>query len=71
MKKIDPTKARQGSRGVPVLLVLVISLVLALIVWAAVEFYGQMRPGHGFMDDDAKPPASAPSQTPPSATGRQ
>ncbi|MFC7066251.1 hypothetical protein [Brucella rhizosphaerae] len=68
MKKIDPIKARQGSKGRPVLLVLVMSLVLALLVWAAFEFYGQMRPGRGFMDDDAKLPASSPSQTPPSAT---
>lgn len=70
MKKIDPNKARQGPHGRPVLLVLVISLILAVLVWGAVEFYGQMRPGRGFMDDNAKPPASSPSQTPPSATGR-
>lgn len=71
MKKIDPSQARQGPRGRPVLLVLVVSLILAMLVWGAVEFYGQMRPGRGFMDDAAKPPATAPSQTPPSATGRQ
>ncbi|ANG99327.1 hypothetical protein A8A54_22610 [Brucella pseudogrignonensis] len=71
MKKIDPNKARQGPKGRPVLLVLLTSLILALLVWGAVEFYGQMHPGGGFMDDDATPPASTPSQTPPSASGRQ
>ncbi|WP_079211023.1 hypothetical protein [Brucella pituitosa] len=71
MLKIDPNKSRQGPRGRPVLLILVTSLVLALLVWGGVEFYGQMNPGTGFMDDTAKPPASSPAQTPPSATGRQ
>jgi hypothetical protein len=71
MKKIDPNQARQGPRGRPALLVLVVSLILAMLVWGAVAFYGQMLPGSGFMDDAEKPPASSPSQPPPSATGRQ
>lgn len=71
MKNVDPNKARQGLKGRRVLMILIASLALALIVWAAVEFYGQMRPGRGFMDDNTKPPASTESQTPPSATGRQ
>ncbi|MGW6780249.1 hypothetical protein ACWF50_19740 [Brucella pseudogrignonensis] len=71
MKKIDPNQARQGPKGRPVLLILVVSLILAVLVWGAVEFYGQMHPGSGFMDDAAKPPATAPSQPPPSANGRQ
>lgn len=33
-------EARQGRRGVPILLVLVIGLVLAVIAWWGVGFYG-------------------------------
>ncbi len=38
--KVPPKKARQGREGFPVLLVLVISLVLAGIIWIFVEAYG-------------------------------
>ena len=41
MTKIQPERARQGKLGRPVLLVLVASIVLALIVWAGVEMWGQ------------------------------
>jgi hypothetical protein len=43
MARIIPTdKARQGHRGTHLLLILIIALVLAFIVWGAVEIYGQM-----------------------------
>lgn len=71
MKEVDPRKARQGLKGGRILTILVSSLILAMIVWGAVELYGQMRPGRGFMDDNSTPPASTESQPPPSATGRQ
>lgn len=71
MKEVEPGKARQGSRGWRILMILIASLILAMIVWGGVEFYGQMRPGRGFMDDNSQPPASPESQPPPSATGRQ
>lgn len=71
MKEVSPRKARQGFKGRRVLLILIASLVLAMIVWAAVGIYGERLPGRGFMDDDRRPPASTETQTPPSATGRQ
>lgn len=37
---VTPQKARQGRRGSPVLMVLIGGLVLAMIVWGAVEIYG-------------------------------
>ena len=37
---MDGTHARQGYAGRPVLVVLIAGLVLAMIVWAFVEFYG-------------------------------
>lgn len=40
MVKLPETKARQGRLGRPVLLVLVISLLLAMVVWWGVELYG-------------------------------
>jgi len=40
MVKIPEEKARQGRLGRPVLLVLVVSLLLAMVVWWGVELYG-------------------------------
>lgn len=40
-KEIPETKARQGRRGYPVLVVLLASLALACAVWFVVEQYGQ------------------------------
>ncbi|KVK50066.1 hypothetical protein BCY90_21915 [Agrobacterium deltaense] len=31
-------RARQGSRGRPVLVILIVSVLLALVVWAVVEY---------------------------------
>jgi hypothetical protein len=42
MPKIIPTdKARQGGRGRPVLVVLIVGLLLAMGVWAGVELWGE------------------------------
>jgi hypothetical protein len=38
--ELTPTEARQGRLGRPVLVVLVVGLLLAMIAWAAAEFYG-------------------------------
>ena len=40
MLKLSKDKARQGRRGFPVLVVLVLSLLLAMLVWWGVELYG-------------------------------
>lgn len=40
-KTLPASRARQGNWGRPVLIILVVSLVLAMLVWAGVEFYGQ------------------------------
>ena len=40
MVKLSEKKARQGFLGRPVLIVLVVSLLLALVVWFGVELYG-------------------------------
>lgn len=37
---LTPTEARQGVLGRPVLYVLVIGLMLAMLAWAAAEFWG-------------------------------
>lgn len=37
---LTPTEARQGMLGRPVLYVLVIGLILAMLAWAAAEFWG-------------------------------
>ncbi len=51
---ISTDKARQGSRGWQVLMVLVGGLLLAAVVWAGVEFYGE----------SIDPPAPATEQAP-------
>ncbi|PSJ63419.1 hypothetical protein [Kumtagia ephedrae] len=40
-KPLPPEKARQGKLGRPVLVVLIAALVLAMVVWAGVEFWGE------------------------------
>src|SRR4051794_17494307 len=37
---LTPTEARQGVRGMPVLIVLISALILAAVVWAGVEIWG-------------------------------
>jgi hypothetical protein len=37
---VTPTEARQGTLGRPVLYVLVVGLILAMLAWAAAEFWG-------------------------------
>ena len=42
MQKTIPTdKARQGGRGRPVLVVLIVGLLLAMGAWAGVEIWGE------------------------------
>lgn len=38
--EVTPTKARQGRRGFPILLVLIVGLVLAMGAWWVAEMYG-------------------------------
>lgn len=40
-KNIPATKARQGLRGRPILMILIVSLALVGVVWAIVEYYGR------------------------------
>ena len=55
MSKIIPArKARQGTRGRHVLLVLLAALMLAMAAWGAAEFYGEM------IDQDANQTTTAP-----------
>ncbi|WP_197435002.1 hypothetical protein [Nitratireductor arenosus] len=39
---LDPEKARQGRRGLPVLIVLVVALILASAVWIGAEWWGEI-----------------------------
>ena len=40
---LDPEKARQGRRGLPVLIVLVVSLFLASLAGFGAEWWGEAR----------------------------
>ncbi len=65
------SEARQGRRGLPVLMVLIGGLILAAIVWAIVEFYGMSIEDESRQLDtsgDAQQqtaPAGDPSSLPP------
>ena len=54
---LNPTEARQGMMGRPVLYVLVIGLILAMLAWAAAEFWG--------MAIDTQTPSDATAVTTP------
>jgi hypothetical protein len=41
MVKIEPEKAKQGRWGWHVLAILVVGLILAVIVWIGLEYYGE------------------------------
>ncbi|RLQ88215.1 hypothetical protein [Notoacmeibacter ruber] len=40
-EKIQSTEAKQGRRGLPILMIMIVSIALALIVWFFVAIYGQ------------------------------
>ncbi len=40
-KTISTDRARQGPRGRHVLMILIGGLILAMVAWAGVEFYGE------------------------------
>ncbi|MFK4825800.1 hypothetical protein ACI0FM_13555 [Paenochrobactrum sp. BZR 588] len=69
MKKVPAQDARQGRKGVPVLVVLLCSLLLTVLVWVGVEIYGRnaSENDNSFANDNQVPDVSAPLQTPPSA----
>ncbi|SDP66404.1 hypothetical protein [Phyllobacterium sp. OV277] len=49
------TEARQGNLGRQVLKVLIASLLLALVVWGIVEFFGQSLETSGTIQAPEKP----------------
>ncbi|WP_144222561.1 hypothetical protein [Mesorhizobium amorphae] len=51
LKKIPEEKAKQGRRGTHVLWILIVSLLLAVIAWGAVEIYGRKS-----ADGEVRPP---------------
>lgn len=69
VEPLSPNKARQGRRGVPVLIVLVIGLVLAMAAWWAAEYYGMaIEPSGQQQVGDPQQPSARPLP-PRAATG--
>lgn len=64
-----PNQARQGPLGRPVLNILILSLLLALIAWGAVELYfGLADQGPQVNADQSAVPPAAPSNEPTTGT---
>lgn len=57
--EVSPVEARQGFLGRPVLMVLVVGLILAMLAWAAAEFFG--------MAIDRQTPSDAATVTAPAS----
>ncbi|MFS2324347.1 hypothetical protein U2P60_02805 [Brucella sp. H1_1004] len=59
MKKLNPTEARQGKEGKPVLIILLISLAAAAVVWIGIEIFGNaIEPEDPANSEQTVPPAS-------------
>lgn len=70
-KTIDPNKARQGRSGTRMLIVLVSALILALLVWWGVGFFGSaIAPEDPVGGAPAEQPAEA-IETPPAAPAEE
>ena len=69
-KEINTNRARQGQRGYNVLVVLVAALVLVMIVWGGVYYYGEaIAPEDPVGDANLEEPAeTAPAETAPAET---
>ena len=65
-KSETATRARQGSRGRPVLVILIVSVLLALVVWAVVE-YSVFEPDQNLPQNPQTETAPVPQQ--PSGSG--
>lgn len=62
-KIISTDKARQGSRGTHVLMILVSALLLVAVVWAGLELYGNaIAPDNSSEAGGATQPVSPPAQ---------
>lgn len=69
MKKVPAEDARQGRKGIPVLVVLLCSLLLAIVFWIGLETYGRIASenDNSFANDNQVPDINTPVKTPPSA----
>jgi hypothetical protein len=68
---LPPKKARQGRRGVPVLIVLVAGLILAMGAWWIAEYYGAaITPPDSQQVGDPQQPSARPLP-PGESTGSQ
>ncbi|MEN5249598.1 hypothetical protein [Brucella pseudintermedia] len=68
MKQVNPTEARQGREGKPILVVLLVSIVAALAVWILVEIYGAaISPDQNTPNDENSLPPAATETVPPAS----
>ncbi|MDH4413819.1 MAG: hypothetical protein QE484_10955 [Rhizobium sp.] len=60
---LTATEARQGSRGKPVLIVLLGGLILALLVWIPAEWWGNAIAPENPANQPAQTTAPSPAET--------
>jgi hypothetical protein len=54
-ERLSPREARQGRKGVHVLMVLIAALIVALIAWVVIDFYAFSQ---GEPEETTTPPAA-------------
>lgn len=69
---LTATEARQGNRGIPVLIVLLGGLILAMLVWVPAEWWGnsiesETVPNPAQTETAPQSLDNSPAQTPPQA----
>ncbi len=70
-KAFTPRETRQGFKGKPVLVILVVSLVLALAVWLAAEIWGESTAPATTETPPPRSPATSSQTVNPGAQGGQ
>jgi len=67
VKKLNPTEARQGKEGKPVLIILLVSLAAAAGVWIGIEIFGNVIEPEAPANSEQTVPPALSEQVPPAS----
>ncbi|NDW07077.1 hypothetical protein [Jiella pacifica] len=63
MTKLDEDRAKQGRRGTPVLMILIVALALCAVVFVGMQIYGASQPDSSLDNAGETSTETAPPQT--------